>query len=171
MTRRTPLWAFGQATSDFLDDSRRPCVGRHEYFQESLEALEVCQGLCVTCPVFQDCTRWTLANYDRQPYYIFAGLTQDVRGRIHAGLESYYDWRKDWHRTHLTERVAARKLRASYQAGERKRAKAKTEMPHCPHCGHQDTVCRNGLQEDRQHRQRYHCRTCDKNFLGGSREE
>lgn len=168
MTARTPLWIRGRSDDSFKADDRRPCIGRHEYFDDTIEALAVCQSLCVTCPVFQDCTRWTLSNYDRDPYFIYAGLTQDVRGRIHAGLESYYDWRKDWRRTHLTERVAARKLRASYLAGERKRAKAKTEMPHCPHCDHQDAVRRNGFQDGHQ---RYHCRTCNKAFQGGSREE
>jgi len=163
--RRTPIWVRGQATDDFLADQRRPCIGRDEYFQESLEALEVCQGLCVRCPVFQDCTRWTLANYDRQPYYIFAGLTQDVRGRIHAGIEVYYDWRQEWRKAHLTQRIAARKLRENYQAGERKRARAKAEMPPCPHCGERATVFRNGRQANKPDRQRYHCRTCNKNFL------
>jgi|SRR6516162_10185182 len=168
MTRRVPLWVRGRATDDFLEDPRRLCIGREEFFQETLEALEVCQGLCVRCPVFQDCTRWTLVNYDRQPYFIFAGLTQDVRGRIHAGIENYYDWRQDWRKAHLSERIAARKLRQNYKAGERKRTQAKVEMPPCPYCDQRDMVCRNGRQVNivLPDRQRYHCRTCNRNFQG-----
>ena len=173
MTRRTPLWVRGRLDPDFDLDPRRACLtptGRVNelYFDDTIEALAACQAICVRCPVFRDCTRWTLANYEDFPYGIFAGMTEDVRRRIHQSKEVYYDWRQEWNRRHLNERIAARKLRENYQAGERKRAQAKTEMPLCPFCHQQATVSRNGRQVNLvlSDRQRYHCRTCNRNFLG-----
>ena len=80
----------------------------------------------------------------------------------------YYDWRQDWRKAHLSERIAARKLRQNYKAGERKRIQAKVEMPPCPYCDQRDMVCRNGRQVNivLPDRQRYHCRTCNRNFQG-----
>jgi hypothetical protein len=138
------------------------------FFDPSIEALASCQGICFRCPVFRECTRWTLANYKDFPNGTFAGLTEDVRGRIHAGIESYYDWRRDWSKRHWAERIAAKRLRESYRAGERKRIQAKAEMPLCPYCNQQETVSRNGRSVNSllPDRQRYHCRNCNRNFLG-----
>jgi hypothetical protein len=138
------------------------------YFDEGIEALATCQSICVRCPVFRDCTRWALANYENLEYGTFAGLTQDVRRRIYQGKETYYDWRQEWNRRHWKARLAAKTLRERYLAGERKRSLAKTDMPPCPLCDQQDYVSRNGRQTHRGQpdRQRYHCRNCNRNFQG-----
>jgi hypothetical protein len=165
MTRRTPLWIRGRSDDSFKADLRRPCLDRHEYFDNSIEALAVCQSLCVNCPVFQDCTRWTLANYDRQPYFTYAGMSERVRARINAG-EPYYDWRRDWNKRHrrYTKRRADEIYRVRYRSGRSKRAQAKAEMPPCPICLNHLTVNRSG--RDRDSHQRYHCTSCKKTFQG-----
>jgi len=94
------------------------CIGHRDlFFQESIEALAQCQGLCVKCPLFQDCTRWTLANYEALEFGIFAGLTEQVRARIFYGAEEYYDWRRDWHRSNYTRKL----VRRAYKRAEREK--------------------------------------------------
>ena len=154
----------GRSDDSFKADDRRPCIGRHEYFDDTIEALAVCQSLCVTCPVFQDCTRWTLANYDRQPYFTFAGMNERVRARINTG-EPYYDWRRDWNRRYYTRRKAAKSSRTRYKSGRGKRAQARAEMPPCPICLSHMTVTRYG-RDQTTNCQRYHCATCKKTFKG-----
>jgi hypothetical protein len=173
MTRRTPLWVRGQLDPDFINDPRRACItptGRLNeiYFDDTIEALAACQAVCVRCPVFRDCTRWTLGNYDNLEYGTFAGLTQDVRRRIYQGKEIYYDWRQEWNRRHWKARLAAKTLRENYRAGQRKRSRSKDGMPLCPFCDQRASVSRNGRQTNSvlPDRQRYHCRTCNRNFLG-----
>lgn len=163
MTRRTPLWVGIRPTADFLDDPRRGCMtpnGRvnNLFFGEAIEDLAACQAICVRCPVFRDCTRWTLANYDALEFGIFAGLNEHLRERLHAGVEQYYDWRQDWIRKYYSTARAKRLLRA----GLGKRAQAKEEMPPCPRCG-AESVVRNGRQGRYQ---RYHCHGCNRNFQG-----
>jgi hypothetical protein len=172
MTRRTPLWVRGQLDPDFINDPRRACItptGRPNeiYFDDSIEALAACQAICVRCPVFRDCTRWTLGNYHNLEFGTFAGLTEQIRRRIYEDKEIYYDWRQEWNRRHWSERLAAKTLRDNYRAGQRKRG-SKAEMPPCPYCEQQDNVARNGRQANSvlPDRQRYHCRACNRNFQG-----
>lgn len=171
MTRRTPLWVRGVLDPNFtLQGACITPTGRVNelYFDDSIEALEACQAICVRCPVFRDCTRWTLSNYENLEFGTFAGLSEHVRKRIYQGRETYYDWRQDWTRRHWKERLAAKRLREGYRAGDRKRTRSKGEMPPCPFCEGHDCVFRNGRQARRTlpDAQRYHCRICNKNFLG-----
>jgi len=139
------------------------CIGhRDTYFDDSLEALEIAQSLCVRCPLFQDCTRWTLS----QPFHyledgIFAGLTPVVRMRILTGKVEYYDWRREWNRRHFARKRARQRLR---QVRGKRRA-GKTVMPPCATCGSTDNVCRNGMNGPRT-RQRYRCTDCQATFYG-----
>lgn len=171
MTRRTPLWVHGRLDPYFaVNGACLTSTGRPNeiYFDDTIEALEACQAICVRCPVFRDCTRYSLTHYNDLEFGIFAGLTAGVRKRIHEGKEVYYDWRQDWNKRHWAEKLAAKKLREQYRAGERKRAKSKEDMTPCPFCEQQDTVSRNGRQPRSMQpdRQRYHCRGCNRNFLG-----
>jgi|SRR5215831_9827100 len=110
--RRPPLWLRGRYNRSFLEDPRRQCIGKRDlFFDDSIEALAACQALCVKCPVFQDCTRWALANYDALEFGTFAGLSEQVRRRIAEGVEEYYDWRRNWHRTNYIRKLAKRKYR------------------------------------------------------------
>lgn len=170
MTRRTPLWVHGRLDPYFaaqgacLTSTGRP---NDLYFDDSLEALAACQAICVRCPVFRDCVRFSLRNYPDLEVGIFAGLTADVRKRIYQRKEVFYDWRQDWNKRHWTERLAAKKLREQYKAGERKRARSKGDNPPCPFCEQQAPVARNGRQANSvTTRQRYHCKSCNRNFLG-----
>jgi hypothetical protein len=174
MNRRTPLWVRGTISPDFVNDPSRGChtpTGRPNnlFFDDSIEALAACQAICVTCPVFRDCTRWTLANYQDLPFGIFAGLSEHVRARIHAGTEQYYDWRRDWNRRYYSGRKAQAAQRRLLRSGEGKRRRSKDTMPPCPHCGQTDHVCLNGrsINAKRPDRQRHRCTDCKKNFLGG----
>lgn len=112
MTRRTPLWSRGRVSGQFLSDPRRMCLGHEqEYFGETLEALAICQSLCVKCPVFEACTRYALF-YAGEPGMtdgIWAGLTPHVRAKItrEENPEPYYDWRREWNRKNYT-RIRAR---------------------------------------------------------------
>jgi hypothetical protein len=173
MTHRTPLWVRGEATPDFMDDSRRACItptGRPNdlYFDDTLEALAATQAICVTCPLFQDCTRWTLANYPDLPYGIFAGLNEHVRTRINAGTEQYYDWRQDWNRRYYSGRMAQATWKRLRRSGNSKRHQSKATVPPCPYCEQTEHVCHNGrsVNATRPDRQRYRCTTCKRNFLG-----
>lgn len=166
MTRHTPLWVRGRSDDSFKTDLRRPCIDRHEYFDTTIEALAVCQSLCVTCPVFQDCTRWTLENYDRQPYFTYAGMPEQVRARINAG-EPYYDWRREWNKRYWTGRKTAKAYRLRSRSGQGKRAQAKAEMPPCPLCLTHLAVTRYG-RDQTTNCQRYHCADCRKTFQGES---
>lgn len=167
----TPLWVHGVLDPDFaLRGACLTSTGRPNeiYFDDTLEALEACQAICVRCPVFRDCTRYTLGHYNDLEFGIFAGLTADVRRRIHQGRETYYDWRQDWTRRHWRERLAVKKLKEQYKAGDRKRSRSKDGMPPCPFCEGRDCVFRNGRQVNSvlPTRQRYHCRACNRNFQG-----
>lgn len=157
--RQPPAWLDGgQApTDDFKMDPRCRCIGRQEYFDESVEALEICQSLCVRCPMFQDCVRWTLDNFDRQPYFIYAGMTANVRHKINDGEMDFYDWRQEWHRNaHLAKR--ARKILKN-KLGKRTRKDA--ELPPCPYC-RSPKVQRNGRTPT--DKQRYRCGNCRFSF-------
>jgi predicted RNA-binding Zn-ribbon protein involved in translation (DUF1610 family) len=126
-----------------------------------IQALADAQAICARCPVFQDCTRWTLANYPNLEFGIFAGLTPSVREKLWNGDIDYYDWRQDWaKRWYVTHRAQLRAKRL-LEAGQGKRAQAKANMPVCPHCGQNSTVCRNGTVRNKQ---RYRCTDCNKNF-------
>jgi len=163
---RIPLWYRGRATPDFLDSGRCACIGKRDlYFDESIEALAACQAICVTCPVFQACTRWTMQQHrlGKLEFGIFAGLTPHVRDKIVEGKEPYYDWRREWNRRNYVPRIAADVSRRAYKAGRGKRMQAKAEMPLCPFCGVRNRVCRYGRDRDRQ---RYRCYTCRLSFLG-----
>jgi hypothetical protein len=169
----TPLWVRGIASPDFLSDPRRECdthTGRFNdlFFDESIEALAGAQAICVRCPLFQDCTRWALAHYDELHYGTFAGLTADVRARIHAGVEQYYDWRRSWNKRYYSQRKAQAVEKRFLRAGNGKRRQSKVNMPSCPHCEEIDHVCLNGRSRNitRPDRQRYRCTACKKNFLG-----
>jgi hypothetical protein len=146
----TPLWVRGRPSPDFLSDPRRQCIGKWElFFEESIEALEACQALCLKCPLFQDCTRWAL-THDLE-FGIFAGLTPGVRAKIHAGTP-YVDWRRGW-------------KQRQRRTPKGKRTKGQAEKPPCVHCGCQDKIVRYGRSRE-SNRQRYLCRICRKTFLG-----
>jgi hypothetical protein len=173
MSHRTPLWVRGTIAPDFFSDPRRACLtptGRPNdlYFDDSIEALAACQAICVTCPLFQDCTRWTLANYPDLPYGIFAGLSEHVRARINAGATQYYDWRREWNNRYYNGRKTQAAQRRLLRSGNGKRHRGKADMPPCPHCGQTEHVCRNGrsINVTRPDRQRHRCTDCQKNFVG-----
>lgn len=163
---RIPLWYRGYATPDFLDDPRRGCIGKRDlYFDESIEALAACQAICVLCPVFQDCTRWSMEQHrlGNLEFGIFAGLTPHIRDKIVAGQKAYYDWRREWNRHHYVHRIAADSSRRAYRAGRGKRKQAKAEMPRCVRCDSRERVCRYGREGSHQ---RYRCYACRLSFLG-----
>lgn len=174
MSRRIPLWVRGQVTTDFLDDPRRACItptGRYNdlFFGETIEALETVRNqFCGVCPLYRDCTRWILANYEDLPYGIYAGLSEETRKRIFEGKERYYDWRPEWHKRYFSAMKAAAAQKSMIRSGQGKRQIGKADMPPCPHCHQSEKVCRNGRSTN-QHapdRQRYRCMDCKKNFLG-----
>jgi hypothetical protein len=157
--RRPPLWIRGKPTDEFLADPRRRCIGKGDlYFDNSPDALAACRTLCAKCPLFQDCTRWALANFESIQFYTVAGMSQHVRARIHAGLVEYYDWRPDWRR-------ATGLAMTYYKRGSGKLAQAKQEMPPCDRCESPVAVTRYG-RDRRTGRQRYQCKRCDVRFLG-----
>jgi hypothetical protein len=159
--RQPPQWLEGgrrPINDDFKADPRCRCIGRQEYFDESVEALEVCQSLCVRCSLFQDCTRWTLENYERQPFFIYAGMTASVREKIWMGAVEYYDWRREWHkRYHLAKRA-----RKALKTKLGKRTRKDAELPPCPYC-RSPRVHRNGRTPDKS-KQRYRCNNCRFSF-------
>jgi len=173
MTRKTPLWVRGAPSPDFWDDPRRGCAtptGRPNdlFFGDTIEDLAACQAICVICPLFQDCTRWTLANYSDLSDGIFAGLTEQVRARINAGIEPYYDWRREWNKRYWSGRKAQAAQKRLLREGNGKRSQSKAVMPPCPHCHANDRVCMNGRSTNakRADRQRYRCTGCQRNFVG-----
>jgi hypothetical protein len=126
------------------------CIGKAAlFFDESVEALAACQALCVTCPLFQDCTRYAL-THDLE-FGIFAGLTPGVRTKIRAGTP-YVDWRRGW-------------KNRQRRTPPGKRAKGRGEMPPCVKCESQDRIVRYGRSRE-SNRQRYLCKTCRATFLG-----
>lgn len=165
-TPATPLWVQGAISRDFLADPRRMCVGKRDlYFDDSIDALAACQALCFQCPVFQACTRWTLGNYRDLPFGTFAGLNENLRARLAAGTEEYYDWRQGYNRRNHVRRKADEISRALWKNGRGKSSQKKLEMPPCVNCGLPDAVSRYGRDRD-TNRQRYQCGACRIRFLG-----
>ena len=166
-TRQPPLWLRGEVSTNFHDDPRKMCRGkRDQFFDESIEGLAACQALCVVCPLFRDCTRWTLSQPVRDlEFGIFAGLTPHVRAQIASGKVEYYDWRQDWHRYHYTKKLAAAKSRQIYKTGRGKAVRTRLSMPPCAYCDDPAGVVRYGRARETS-QQRYRCRSCRKTFLG-----
>jgi len=162
--RQPPLWLKGgrrPITDSFKRDPRCGCIGKRDlYFDDSMEALAVAQSICARCPLFQDCTRWTLDNLDGLEYGIFAGLTPHVRSKIADG-EPYYDWRREWSRAHYARKLVRARGR-KYPLGTTSRRRA---VPVCVYCGSDASVWRNGRNAARTH-QRYRCADCRKGFIG-----
>jgi hypothetical protein len=175
MTTRTPLWYRGEASPDFMDSGRQACMiegGRinNLFFGEDIEALAGSQAICVRCPVFRECTRWTmyLSRLGLLEFGIFAGLTPEVRERLNAGVDRYYDWRPAWNRRYSLRHLAEHKTKQLRKQGRGKRLQSKDNMPPCPYCHQTGTISLNGRSTSRSQpdRQRYRCTDCHRNFLG-----
>lgn len=110
--QRPPLWVYGghkPASDDFKANPRCNCKERWDYFfSEDLTDQAVARGLCATCPMLRPCTRWTLENFESLPEGIFAGMDAAWRRRIYYGVETYWDWAKEFNRAQVLARAAAR---------------------------------------------------------------
>jgi len=111
--RKSPLWLYGghkPATDDFKANPRCNCKDRwHYFFSDDLVDQAIAKGLCATCPMLHPCTRWTLENYESVVDGIFAGMDAAWRRRIYYGVETYWDWAKEFNYSQSAARAAARK--------------------------------------------------------------
>jgi hypothetical protein len=161
------LWVHTNEPTDlFKRDPRCMCIDHQDiYFSEKWEDFARCQALCVQCPLFKDCTRWTLANYPDLPFGTFAGMHQDLRARIYSGREDYYDWRQDWNRREYVRKVSRAVNRRNQRQGVSKRARKTEELPPCPLCECSEAVTRWGRDRE-TNRQLYRCVDCRKQWRG-----
>jgi transcription factor WhiB len=163
--RKPPLWIYGgekPAPDDFMANPRRNCKERgHYFFSEDLQDIAEATRLCATCPLLRPCTRWTLENSEFLPEGIFAGMDATWRRRIFYGVETYWDWAKEYNHARAAAKAAARQRE---KKGIRKRDQRNAELPECSQCQSRKVI-REG-RDKISNRQQYQCKACGHCFLG-----